>query len=113
MRTLLSFLLAVFAIYSAVAAPLKCSVCQEVIKAKYVFMEGPSLNDKRPVCSACSHLETVCFICGLPVKTSSKNFDDGRFICETDAAVAIVSQSDADVLFQEVKRDVMHILAGS
>src|SRR3954447_11016472 len=113
MRTLLSLMLAVCALISAMAGPLKCSVCQEIIKTKYVFMEGPSLNEKRPVCSACSHLETVCFVCGLPVKTSFKNFDDGRFICESDAAVAIVSQSDADVLFQEVKRDVMQILAGS
>src|SRR5436309_7924085 len=73
---------------------LKCSVCQERIKAEYHLLEGYVRSEKQPVCGACTRLETVCSACGLPVKMNYQTLEDGRLLCEQDAKSVVFSQAD-------------------
>jgi hypothetical protein len=102
----------VFTVGSARADVRKCAVCGEAIQIEFVWVDGPS-NDKRSVCIPCSKLETVCFVCLLPVKIDYKDLGDGRLICKDDLVTGLVSDTEAQYAFREVKRDVMQVLAGS
>ena len=100
---------------SVVASPadlVRCAACGEQITEKLVWAESYMSLDKRPLCPPCSQLTTTCFICGLPTKKYT-TLNDGRLLCEQDAAVGVTSLQDAEQLFREAKRDSMRILAGS
>jgi hypothetical protein len=113
MRALFICLLAVWMASPAQADPLRCAVCNEVIHEKFVWRETHTSLEKKSICVPCSLLETTCFVCGFPVKANYTTLDDGRLICAEDLRLGVVSQSDTEQLFREVKRDVMRVLAGS
>jgi len=91
---------------------LKCSVCQERIKAEYHLLEGYVRSEKQPVCGACTRLETVCSACGLPVKMNYQTLEDGRLLCEQDAKSVVFSQADMEPIWQETRRDMAVIFSG-
>ncbi|SRR5258706_270650 len=97
----------------AQADPLRCAVCNEVIHEKLVWRETHNSLEKKAMCVPCSRLETICSVCGFPVKEKYTALGDGRLICAEDLRIGVVSQSDAEQIFREVKRDVMRVLAGS
>src|SRR5258705_11390995 len=89
----------------------KCAVCNEWIRGKFFWMDGPSVSEKRPVCKQCSQIDATCFACGLPVKANFKKLDETRFLCREDAATAILTQRDAERAFGDGRRDLLHLLA--
>ena len=97
--------------FGSAQAQQKCAVCSEFIRGKFFWMEGPSVSEKRPVCKECSQIDTACFACGMPVKANFKRLDDGRLLCRDDAAVAILTQRDAERTFGDGRRDLLHLLA--
>ena len=64
----------------------KCSVCQETLTGRYHMFDSPALAAKVPVCETCIQLETVCFICSLPVKSNYETLEDGRLLTRTTRA---------------------------
>jgi hypothetical protein len=57
-------------------------------------------------------LDSLCFTCGLPVKFNYLKLEDGRLLCERDASSAVLSQQEAQILFDDVKRDLRVVFSG-
>src|SRR5437016_6145367 len=93
-------------------AALKCSVCEEPITGQYHWFDSPALSEKKVICDACVHLETVCFVCGLPVKSRYQTLEDGRLLCEQDAKSAVFSLSEAQDIWEETRRDMIKLFSG-
>ena len=91
---------------------LKCFVCQEPLTGRYHMFDSPALAEKKPICDACVQLETVCFICNLPVKTNYQTLEDGRLLCEQDAKVAVFSPNEAASIWEGARREVAGMFAG-
>src|SRR5207249_4305589 len=92
--------------------PRICVVCQQTLTGSFLLLSSPSFVERQPVCESCSKLEHLCFTCGLPVKMNYLKLEDGRFLCQRDAKIAVTSQEEAERLFSEVKRDVRVFLNG-
>ncbi len=92
---------------------LTCAVCRETIQGVYHWLENPALPAKRIVCDSCTHIENYCFVCQMPVKVGYQKLEDGRFLCEQDSKVAVVSQSDAERIWQEAHRELLKMFSGS
>jgi hypothetical protein len=60
-------------------------------------------GEKKQVCQDCATLSTVCFICGLPVKTNYTELPDGRILCARDAATAVLDEDEAKRICREAK----------
>ena len=93
-------------------AVLRCVSCQQLIQGKYLRFSEPSSPDPQPVCAACGQLETVCYLCRVPVKTPALKLPDGRWLCARDARTAVVAQSEAERIFEEAKRELMRLFRG-
>jgi len=92
--------------------PLKCAVCEQPITGQYHFFDSSALPEKKVICDACVHLENACFVCGLPVKLRYQALEDGRFLCEQDAKAAVFSSSEAQEVWEEVRRDIVKLFSG-
>jgi hypothetical protein len=64
-----------------------------------------------PVCDDCYHLKDHCSICGLPIKDGDGHVQtgDGRLICRFDKTNAILTQAQAEEVFQEARDAVVDI----
>ena len=60
-------------------------------------------GEKVQICPDCATLSTVCFICGLPVKTNYTELPDGRILCARDARTAVLNEDDAKRICREAK----------
>ena len=70
------------------------------------------MPEKKAVCEECSRLEALCSICSIPLKTNYQTLDDGRLLCEDDARGAVFSQSEADTIWAEARREVSANFSG-
>lgn len=89
-----------------------CISCEKPIGTKVYMSASPYHAERQPVCADCAKEPNRCFTCRLPAK---KNLDlkDGRVLCLRDAKTAVLSGEEANVAFEDVKRDVMIMLRGS
>lgn len=115
MRAPLSFLLLLAGSLLAWSseAVLRCAVCQSRISGQFLWYSAPSLLEKQPVCEPCSKLDTKCAVCTLPVRNNGRKLDDGRWLCTRDFETGIFSQAEALRIYEEMRRDLQGILAGT
>jgi Protein DA1 len=93
-------------------SPRLCAVCQEPLSGTFLLLSNPLLLERQPVCDSCAKLDSLCFTCGLPVKFNYLKLEDGRLLCERDASSAVLSQEEAQILFDDVKRDLRVVFSG-
>ena len=107
----LLYLLCSFA-HASEPSPANCAVCRLALRTNFVWITLPAVREKQAVCVSCSKLETRCLICQMPVLTNYLTLDDGHLLCQTDARSAVLSQIDAERIFEEAKRDLLRIFSG-
>lgn len=100
------------AIARAAETPKNCAVCQQAIKDTFSWMDSATVRERQAVCKHCSSLEDHCFVCGLPVKSSARKLEDGRWICPRDEQAGVFDQREAERIFHDVQRDVLRIFSG-
>lgn len=88
-----------------------CAVCNKQIGVTVYLFSKLGRDEKVPVCGDCAKLETTCYICTLPVREKCTRLADGRLLCDEDAKAAVLSQDEAEKIFDDVKRDVQSILS--
>ena len=109
----LAVLLMLASIRLAPAQPaMSCAVCGEALKGPYHLLDSPALPEKKAICDVCIHLDSVCFVCSLPVKLNYRTLDDGRLLCEQDAKLAVFSQTEMQTIWEEVRRDLAGMFSG-
>ena len=110
-----------FVIVCFLAAPLRlwalpntdvCLSCQKPLHFTVMLLSSPYYKERQRFCTDCAHLKTSCAICELPF-AKALDLKDGRILCPKDAKTAILSGDEAQAIFDDVKRDVIKLLAGS
>ena len=91
---------------AAFAQSLKCDICGELLTNGGYTAEDRVTGEKKSVCPACHDLDSVCFICGLPVKEGYQKLPDGRFLCAREARDVISSESEAREIADKVRDDM-------
>lgn len=114
MRGILTFILtALIAVAGQGQTPDRCVVCQGPLGEKFFWFAGPALPVRQAVCVACSDLEARCALCRLPVGSHDKKLADGRWLCRRDFEAGIFDFNEALRIYEETRRDLQEILAGS
>lgn len=88
-----------------------CAVCNNRIGLTVYLFRKLGRDEKVPVCANCAKLETTCYICTLPIREKGTRLADGRLLCEEDAKAAVLTQDDAEKIFDDVKSDIQSMLA--
>jgi hypothetical protein len=97
---------------TAAEAPTRCEICQAPFVDSIYVVEDPIRQVKKHICLACSKSKVICSACGLAANPKTlRKLGDGRILCDLDARGAVLSESEARDIFQEVKRDVQRMLA--
>jgi hypothetical protein len=91
----------------------RCVVCLGPLGEKFFWFSGPVLPTRQPVCVTCSELESRCAICRLPVGKHGQKLADGRWLCRRDFDAGIFNENEAQRVYEETRRDLQEILAGS
>ena len=89
-----------------------CTVCLQPLKKTVYLKTSPYLKGKQSICEQCVNIEHECFTCTMPV-LKPLDLKDGRVLCERDAKTAVLSGETAKQLFDNVKRDLMAVFAGT
>ena len=89
-----------------------CLSCQKPLHRAIMLLSSPYHKERQMFCTNCAYLKTLCAICELPF-AKGLDLKDGRMLCPRDARTAILSGDEAQIIFDDVKRDVMKLLAGS
>lgn len=105
-------LLVCFGWWARVEAQQKCVVCQQPLTAEFYLISTPALIERQPACKSCARIETRCFECGLPVKDNFVKLGDGHLLCQQDGRIAVLTQREAESLFEEAKRDLLKLFSG-
>jgi hypothetical protein len=84
-----------------------CAVCSKEIMGDtiYIFTHKVT-NEKKHICSDCSLLQEVCFVCGMPVREHFVKLSDGRVLCARDARNAVLDATEARKIFYAVSDDL-------
>jgi len=100
------FAFVVLSLASACAEEI-CAVCGREITGEtvYIFTDKVT-NEKKHLCSDCSLLPDVCFVCGMPVKENFAKLPDGRVLCARDAKNAVLDPSDARKICSDVQDEM-------
>jgi hypothetical protein len=83
-----------------------CAVCGRLFGTRVYTVQDSVTEEKKQVCQDCATLSTVCFICGLPVKTNYTALPDGRIICARDARTAVLDEEEAKRICREAKHSL-------
>jgi len=114
MRAFLTFILTtLIAVVGLGQTPDRCVVCQGTLGEKFFWFSGPALPVRQSVCVSCSDLETRCAICRLPVRNRDQKLNDGRWLCRRDFEAGVFSENEALRIYEETRRDLQEILAGT
>jgi hypothetical protein len=81
----------------------RCAVCGNPFGARIFTVQDSVTEEKKQICQDCATLTTVCFICGMPVKTNYTTLPDGRILCARDARTAVLDEEDAKRTCREAK----------
>ena len=85
------------------ADPNHCDICGGPLGERVYTPQDGVTGERKQVCLECAMLGTVCFFCGLPVRTNYTQLPDGRFICAREAQTAVIEESDARRACSETK----------
>src|ERR1043166_648616 len=96
---------------SAISADDLCPICNKKYGPKIYALSKHGRDERVLVCGDCAKLDTTCYICGIPVKEKFMRLADGRLLCDEDAKQAVLTQEDANNIFEEVKADAQSLLA--
>jgi len=80
-----------------------CAVCGGLFVTRVYTVTDQVTGEKVQICPDCERLSTVCFTCGLPVRTNYTELPDGRIICTRDARTAVLNEDDAKRICGEAK----------
>ena len=84
----------------------RCFVCGEPFGALTYFFTDKVTGKKHDVCAQCAHLDTVCFLCGMPARSGFKRLPDGRVLCARDVKAVVLDATEARELFWSVHRSL-------
>jgi hypothetical protein len=81
-----------------------CDVCGSAFAYVSTYYTGTDKVTHKKVflCYACASCTNECYICSLPVKTNYIALADGRFLCARDGKTAILEESKAREICDEV-----------
>jgi len=80
-----------------------CDVCGGPFGEHIYLFQDKVTGEMKHVCGNCARLSTVCYVCGVPVKSGYKTLSDGRVICARDAANVVLDGDDGQRVFDEVE----------
>jgi hypothetical protein len=83
-----------------------CAVCGCLFSTRVFTVQDSVTEEKKQVCQDCATLTTVCFICGMPVKTNYTALPDSRILCARDARTAVLDEDDAKRICREAKNSL-------
>src|SRR5436309_11751875 len=86
-----------------VARESPCFVCGGLIEKRVYLIRDRVTDQKEQVCESCGRLNTVCYVCGMPVKENYTELADGRVLCIRDAKSVILDEDEAKKNCREVK----------
>lgn len=93
---------------AALAGPTNyfCVVCGKGPLAGHFW-----IHPRGAICDDCEKLPDHCSICGLPIKTGDGHIQtaDGRLICRFDKPDVILTQDQANDLFEQTRSDVVDL----
>jgi hypothetical protein len=72
-----------------------CELCGGLIGDTAYTVQDKVTEEKKMICHDCLTSTTLCFICGLPVKTNPTSLPDGRTLCARDAKTAVLDDDRA------------------
>jgi hypothetical protein len=84
----------------------RCSVCGGPIGGVVYLFQDKVTGEKRSVCEKCAKLNTVCYLCGVPVKDNYKELPDGRILCARDVKNVVLDENEAQHIWEDVKDTV-------
>ncbi|HAM72369.1 MAG TPA: hypothetical protein DCM86_12065 [Verrucomicrobiales bacterium] len=94
------------------ALPIFCAVCRKPIQGSIYYMTDPVRNVNKDLCDRCIRSRDRCSICTVPVNQETVlRLEDGRLICEEDAKDVVLVETEAQDIFDDVKRGVHQHLA--
>ena len=93
------------------AAEVKCATCGIRLTSQAYLLTRRGFEQKVAVCPACAKLDTICYLCGLPVKDKGLHLSDGRILCEDDVKSVVLTQDEAERIFDDVKRELQSTLS--
>jgi hypothetical protein len=86
-----------------------CAVCGQEF---YIPWGYPTNVDY--VCANCNRIETHCAVCGLPAPLeSSLRTEDGRLICKRCVPKVVLTQEEAEQIFQNVVSELDTLFKGA
>jgi hypothetical protein len=85
------------------ADPDHCSVCGKGLGPTIYTAIDHVTHEKVFLCYACATYPDECYICGLPAVVNPVTLPDGRFLCVRDAKVAVLDESKAKAICEEVR----------
>jgi hypothetical protein len=80
-----------------------CSVCNRYLEggeASARAVDQMTLKE-RVVCSRCTAIPELCFLCVIPAKDGRKSLSDGRHYCARDAQVAVFGSLEVERICRE------------
>jgi hypothetical protein len=104
----LIFCAVAFAAFPSAAEGITCSVCDKGPLSGKIY----TFQKTNYICQECATIETRCAICGTPVKLGFYKTTDGRYICRRDLPNAVVTQEEAQRLFEETRRQLRELFNG-
>jgi len=82
----------------------KCSLCGKPLLGKYWIILGRTTGEEKKFCDSCKRSAKKCFVCGLPVASSSAPLSDGRNICGECRRYALRNQHQYNIVLNDVKK---------
>ena len=102
-RVLLAIPFALFCFCALAADPDHCGICGKALGAAIYTTTDRVTHAKVFMCSACARYPDECYICGLPAVLDPTKLPDGRFLCARDAKDAVLDESRAKAICEEVR----------
>jgi len=106
MRAVIIAALLVGPVFAGYAQPARCRVCEKFIEGKHFRVEDKAHGGKVDVCGDCADLDTRCFACSLPVKSTAAKLADGRFLCARDSKEAIQENDEARKICLQTREEL-------
>jgi hypothetical protein len=93
--------------FCAVAADVDhCGVCGKAFGLTIFTTMDHVTHEKVFLCYNCAVFPDECYICGLPAVVNPDKLPDGRFICARDAKLAVLDESKARSISEEVRDEI-------
>jgi hypothetical protein len=92
-----------FCLRAVAADPDHCGICGKSLGPTIYRTMDHVTHEKVFMCYACATCPDECYICGLPAVVNPVKLSDGRFLCARDAKQAVLDESKAKEICEEVR----------